>query len=401
MSYTIRLFIKEAGCPIKTKHLYAQEKSQQESGESILGLAVMNDVSILHCTDTNQYTTPQVHEEQQRSIEPSKAVAASAPVQADLGHQQGFPQMMGCNQQKQEQSGMSYGAASQQLGPSAGVGRLPLPKLMTLVKSKSNSEQGVENTLVANIEGTSSQMQRGEDLTPTSSFYNDALSTQAKNLVISSSKAPSPCVVETRSNIENKSVHGKLEGMGFPKLKLFDRSTKDEYLVDRQEDMEKNHQQCSAPVLSTTNEDNLVAKDNVTNRKPDQRNCPQQMSATGGISQQGFSHLASPPLPSDGEQVASKVLDGNDGMEVSHSRGYNQQVQGSVTSQADQLNMQEVSGQRGGAACDYEEGEFYDAEDGNFHGSEKFGEENEVDEGRTLEAPSKSSPRTTPGVILI
>ena len=311
MSYTIRLFIKEAGCPIKTKHLYAQEKSQQESGESILGLAVMNDVSILHCTDTNQYTTPQVHEEQQRSIEPSKAVAASAPVQADLGHQQGFPQMMGCNQQKQEQSGLSCGAASQQLGPSAGVGRLPLPKLKTLVKSKSNSEQGVENTLVANIEGTSSQMQRGEDLTPTSSFYNDALSTQAKNLVISSSKAPSPCVVETRSNIENKSVHGKLEGMGFPKLKLFDRSTKDEYLVDRQEDIEKNHQQCSAHVLSTTNEDNLVAKDNVTNRKPDQRNCPQQMSATGGVSQHVFSHLASPPLeveqeiPLGGEQVAS------------------------------------------------------------------------------------------------
>ena len=257
------------------------------------------------------------------------------------------------------------------------------------------------------IEGTSSQMQRGKDFNPTSSSYNDALSAQAENLVISSSKAPSPCVVETKSDIENKSVHGKLEGMGFPKLKLFDRSNKDEYLVDRQEDMEKNPQQCSAPAPSTTNEDNLVAKDNVTNREPDQRNCPQQMSATGGISQQGFSHLASPPLPSDGEQVASKVLDGNDGMEVSHSRGDNQQVQRSVPSQPNQLNMQEVSdmqevsGQHGGAAYDYEEGEFCDAEDGNFHGSEKFGSENGVDEGRTFEAPSISSPRTTPGVILI
>ena len=295
---------------------------------------------------------------------------------------------------------MSCGAASQQLGPSAGVGRLPLPKLKTLVRSKSNSEQGVENTLAANIEGPSSQMQQRKDFTSTSSSYDDALSTQAKNPVISSSKAPSPCVAETKSDIENKSVNGKLDGMSFPKLKLFDRSTKGKNLVDRQEDVEKNHQQCSATALLTNNEDNLLAKDNVINRKPDHRHCPQQMSATGGISQQGFSHLASPPLPSDGEQVATKVLDGNDGMEVSHCRGYNQQVQGSVTSPADQLNMQEVSDQRGGAACDYEEGEFYDAEDGNFHGSEKFGQENDVDEGRTLEAPSKSSPRTTPGVIL-
>ena len=215
--------------------------------------------------------TSQVHEEQQRS----KTLASEAPVQADLGHQQ----MMGSNQQKQEQLGMSCGAASQHLGPSAGVvhlslpklktlgqqqglpqmsfgaasqhlgpsagvgrlplsklnfnlktpvksnnrnqqkqeqselsygaasqqlglgmGRLPLPKLKTLVKSKSNSEQGVENTLAANIEFPSSQMQRGKDFTPTSCSNNDTLSTQAENLISSSSGVPSPCVAETKSD---------------------------------------------------------------------------------------------------------------------------------------------------------------------------------------------------------
>ena len=144
--------------------------------------------------------TAQAHEEQQRSIEPSKALATEAPVQADLGYQPGFPQMIGSNQQKQEQSGISCGGASQQLGPSAGVGRLPLPKLKTLVKSKSNSEQGVENTLAANIEFPSSQMQRGQDFTPTSCSNNDTLSTQAENLISSSSGVPSPCVAETKSD---------------------------------------------------------------------------------------------------------------------------------------------------------------------------------------------------------
>ena len=234
-------------------------------------------------------------------------------------------------------------------------------------------------------------------------------------------------------------------------------------MVDRQEDVEKNHQQCSATELLTNNEDNLVAKDNVTNRKPDQRNCPQQMSATGGVSQHVFSHLASPPLeveqeiplggeqvaskvldrstegkkdvadrqedveknhqqcsathlasppleveqeiPSDGEQVASKVHDGNAGMEVFHSCGYNQQVQGSVTSQADQLNRHEVSGQHGGAACDIEEGEIYDAEDGKEVEQEVAAEVEQVvlkaTKGHQQVQASPPLPPTTPGSILI
>ena len=371
MSYTIRLFIKEAGCPIKTKHLYAQEKSQQESGESNLGQSVYE--GHLHCTDTNQYMTAQAHEEQQRSIEPSKALATEAPVQADLGYQPGFPQMMGSNQQKQEQSGMSYGAASQQLGPSAGVGRLPLPKLKTLVRSKSNSEQVVENTQAANIEGTSSQMQQRKDFTLSTSSYNSALSTQAENSVSSSARASPPGVVH--ADIKTKCDYVKLGGKSLPKLNLFTRS-EDKNVVDRQEDMEKNRQQCSSVMLLTTDEE--------------------------------LPHLVSPPseveqeIPSEVEQVASKALDGIGPMEVSHSHDSNQQAQASVPSQADHLKRHEVVSQHGGAACDFEEGEFYDAEGGNLHGCDKVdGEENDVDEGRTLEAPSISSPRSTPGFILI
>ena len=146
----------------------------------------------------------------------------------------------------------------------------------------------------------------------------------------------------------------------------------------------------------------------MTNMKPDQQVCPQQRCAADSTSEQGFCHLRSPPLeveqevPTEGEQVASKVLDGNDGMEVFHSCGYSQQVQGSVPSQADQLNRHEDAGQHGGEACDYEleEGEIYDAEDGNLLGSEKFVEENGVDGALSTQASPPTTP-TTPGSILI
>merc|ERR1719234_2246125 len=82
-------------------------------------------------------------------------------------------------------------------------------------------------------------------------------------------------------------------------------------------------------------------------------------------------------------------------MEVSHSHDLNQQAVASVTLHADQLNRGVVAGQHGGAVCEYEEEEFYDAEVGS---DEVDGAESGLDDGRTLEAPlpSASSPRTTP-----
>ena len=64
-------------------------------------------------------------------------------------------------------------------------------------------------------------------------------------------------------------------------------------------------------------------------------------------------------------------------------------MQGSVTSQADQLNRHEVSGQHGGAACDIEEGEIHDAEDG------------KETEGHQQVQASPPLPPITPGSILI
>ena len=93
---------------------------------------------------------------QQRSIEPypSKAVATVVPHES--------------------------GAGSRQLGPSAVLGRLSLPKLKSLGRIKSNTEQRFENTLTADLEGRTSQMQH---FAPTTSLYNCAMSTQAEKLV--------------------------------------------------------------------------------------------------------------------------------------------------------------------------------------------------------------------------
>merc|ERR1719234_1258558 len=112
--------------------------------------------------------------------------------------------------------------------------------------------------------------------------------------------------------------------------------------------------------------------------------------------------MALPPLeleqgtPSEVEQVASKSQDGKShNHEVSHSHDTNQQAQASVPPHADQLNRGVVAGQHGGAACDYEEEEFYDADAGPV---KVDGGENGLDDGRTMGAPlpSASSPRTTP-----
>ena len=128
--------------------------------------------------------TSQVHEEQPRSIEsyPSKAVATVVPpVQVDLGRRQELVQMGG-DKQNQELSWMSCGPGSRHLGPSAVpvVGRISLPKLKFLGGPKSNTEQRVENTLAADLEGTSSQIQH---VVPTTSSYNCAMSTHAEKLV--------------------------------------------------------------------------------------------------------------------------------------------------------------------------------------------------------------------------
>ena len=123
---------------------------------------------------------------------------------------------------------MSCGPGSQHLGPLPGVGRLSLSKLKSVSGAKSNTEQSVENTLAADLERTSSQMQQRKDFTPTSSSYNCALSTQAENLVSvsfrDSSSAP-------HAYSKNKSG-----GSSMLKLNLLKRS-KDKDVVDRQEDM--------------------------------------------------------------------------------------------------------------------------------------------------------------------
>ena len=128
--------------------------------------------------------TSQVHEEQPRSIEsyPSTAVATVAPpVQVDLGRRQELVQMGG-DKQNQELSWMSCGPGSRHLGPSAVpvVGRISLPKLKFLGGPKRNTEQRVENTLAADLEGRTSHMQH---FAPTTSLYNCAMSTQAEKLV--------------------------------------------------------------------------------------------------------------------------------------------------------------------------------------------------------------------------
>ena len=113
---------------------------------------------------------------------------------------------------------MSCGPGSQHLGPLPGVGRLSLSKLKSVSGAKSNTEQSVENTLAADLERTSSQMQQRKDFTPTISSYNSAMETQAENLV-------------THAYSKNKSG-----GSSVLKLNLLKRS-KDEDVVDRQEDM--------------------------------------------------------------------------------------------------------------------------------------------------------------------
>jgi len=198
-----------------------------------------------------------------------------------------------------------------------------------------------------------------------------------------------------QGGIENNPDHAKLDGKSLPKLNLFGRSTMWNNVVKRQENMEKNQQQCSSTALLTTNEENLLAEDNTTNMKPDRRVGPQQQCAANGISQQGFTRLATPLLEveqgisSEVEQMASNAEDGKGHTEVSHSQALNQQAQASVPTHADQFNRREVGAQRGGSACDHEEEEFYDAD---------AGSENGLDDGRTLEAPlpSAPSPRTTP-----
>ena len=140
-------------------------------------------------------------EEPRRSVQPDASKVSdvvASHVQADWSAQQ-RQSLLGGDQEKQE-SPLPIASCDQQQHPPPRQWRLPLPKLKTLVKSKSNSEQGVENTLVANIEGTSSQMQQRKDFTLSTSSYNSALSTQAENLISSSSGVPSPCVAETKSD---------------------------------------------------------------------------------------------------------------------------------------------------------------------------------------------------------
>ena len=415
--------------PLTKLKTYARSKSNSEQevektlAEDIEGTSSQLQQREDFTSTTSSYSgTTSIQAENVVGI--SSRVSSPRVVQADIDHVKlggkslpklnlrgrMLPQLMAVDQQKQEQAGLSCGTASQYLGPSAPVGRPPLPKLKTYTRSKSNLEQEVEKTLADNIEGTASQKQQRNDFTSTTSSYSGAPSTQAENMVNISFRAASPRVVQ--ADIENNPDHIKLDRKSLPKLNIFGRSTStmSKNVVERQENVEKKHKQCSSTALFATNEENLVTDDNMTNMKPDQRVCPQQRCAGGGISQQGISQLALPPLeveqgiPSEVEHVASKALDGKSQMEVSHSHNANQQAHASAPPHADQFNRREVAGQHGGAACDHEEEGFFDAECGNLHASEKVdGGENEVDDERTLEAllPSASSPHTTPGVILI
>ena len=161
--------------------------------------------------------TSQVHEKQPRSIEsyPSTAVATVAPpVQVDLGRRQELVQMGG-DKQNQELSWMSCGPGSRHLGPSAVpvVGRISLPKLKFLGGPKRNTEQRVENTLAADLEGTSSQIQH---VAPTTSSYNCAMSTQAEKLVsvsvTDSLHAPHAYVDNKSGDTENKDAVADQDG---------------------------------------------------------------------------------------------------------------------------------------------------------------------------------------------
>ena len=354
--------------------------------------------------------TTQVPEEQRKCVQPDASQVAGAVVphvvQANLGQQQS---VLGGFQEKQEGfSRRSSGARSeQQQISSPRQWRLPLPKLRSLVRTKSSQEERIESGRRVDLEeGFPTQTPQKVDDTPAASS-NSGMPPNAfeQEEVRFSTASPSG-----HPESENKSGNEKLGRRSLPKLNLFGRTASG--LFKRSKDKDFEDEQPQLPAVSG----NVVCESN------QQVNSAQQRHKDGARSQHEPSTAILPQLE---EKVAHGtsldqehlvwVDQGSVNIPQSDVPDRQARATATVPAEAAHKDQLKVTDQDCGKESDLEEGEFYDVHDNNVTGADRVGESEdgaklgqlEDEEGEIPEptVPSTSSapgsPRITPGFTLI